>query len=121
MWMNLQQHLVLPLHSRWGPDQLIPLGVEATFAKAFVRRFGHDFQQALRLFQCSVQNLLDHSRQITARFADSDVAGAWGTRFPIIQGGMSWISDSPEFAAAVAKAGALPTLALGMLDAGVLE
>jgi len=117
----LQQHLVLPLHSRWGPDQLIPLGVEATFAKAFVRRFGHDFKQALRLFQCSLQSLLEHSRQITARFADSDVAGAWGTRFPIIQGGMSWISDSPDFASAVAQAGALPTLALGMLDAGQLQ
>ena len=121
-WLNyLQDHLISPLHSRWGTDQLIPLSVEATFAQSFVRRFGHDFVQAVQQFQHCVRALLDQRQQIANRFADSNVARAWGTRFPIIQGGMSWISDEPAFAAAVAEAGALPTLALGMMDAAALQ
>jgi malonyl CoA-acyl carrier protein transacylase len=44
-----------------------------------------------------------------------------GTRYPFIQGGMSWITDVPEFAARVADAGGLPTIALGMMDTETLD
>ena len=56
-------------------------------------------------------------RQKRAVFSDSPVAGEMGTLYPFIQGGMSWITDVPEFAARVADAGGLPTIALGMMDA----
>ena len=44
-----------------------------------------------------------------------------GVTYPFIQGAMTWISDVPEFALAVAEAGGLPTVALGLRDRGQLE
>jgi acyl transferase domain-containing protein/NAD(P)-dependent dehydrogenase (short-subunit alcohol dehydrogenase family)/NAD(P)H-dependent flavin oxidoreductase YrpB (nitropropane dioxygenase family) len=43
------------------------------------------------------------------------VARAHGTRFPIVQGPMTRVSDTPAFAASVAEGGALPFLALALL------
>ncbi len=54
----------------------------------------------------------------------SALAESHGTRFPIVQGPMTRVSDVPQFAAAVADAGALPMLALGMMsgaDARILS
>ena len=121
-WLDyLRCHLISPNKAGWNRDELIPLGVEATFAAAFVRRFGADFVHAVSVFSGEVQQLLQRSDDFDAKYIDSPVAKTWGTKLPIIQGGMSWITDSPEFAAAVAKAGALPTLAMGMLDAAGLQ
>ncbi len=52
--------------------------------------------------------------------ADSPVAREMGILYPIIQGAMSWITDVPEFARAVADAGGLPTVALGLMDQAAL-
>ena len=53
--------------------------------------------------------------------SDSPVAKEMGTRYPFIQGAMSWITDVPEFASRVADAGGLPTIALGLMDAEALD
>src|SRR5204863_473790 len=44
----------------------------------------------------------------------SPLARAHGTRFPIVQGPMTRVSDTPEFAARIAEAGALPFVALAL-------
>ncbi|WP_195909184.1 type I polyketide synthase [Microlunatus sp. Gsoil 973] len=44
-----------------------------------------------------------------------------GTRYPIVQGPMTRVSDTPEFARAVADAGALPYLALALSPAPVVD
>ncbi|MEZ5782455.1 MAG: SDR family NAD(P)-dependent oxidoreductase [Rhizobiaceae bacterium] len=44
-------------------------------------------------------------------------AASHGTRLPIAQGPMTRVSDTPEFAAAVANAGGLPFLALSLMGA----
>ena len=44
------------------------------------------------------------------------LAQSHGTRYPIVQGPMTRVSDVPEFAAAVAQDGALPMLALALLS-----
>ena len=54
-------------------------------------------------------------------FLDSPVAREMGTKYPFIQGAMSWITDVPEFASRVAEAGGLPTIALGLMDAETLD
>ncbi|MDP6398407.1 MAG: SDR family NAD(P)-dependent oxidoreductase [Arenicellales bacterium] len=46
----------------------------------------------------------------------SALAQSHGTRFPLVQGPMTRVSDVPAFAAAVAEAGALPMLALGLMS-----
>ncbi len=52
---------------------------------------------------------------------DAPLAASHGTRYPIVQGPMARISDSADFALAVAEAGGLPFLAAAMLEAGELE
>jgi len=54
-------------------------------------------------------------------FLDSPVAREMGTKYPFIQGAMTWITDIPEFASRVADAGGLPTIAFGVMDAEALD
>src|SRR3546814_17689786 len=42
-------------------------------------------------------------------------AASHGTRFPLAQGPMTRVSDSPDFAVEVARGGALPFLALALM------
>ncbi|MGH7045327.1 MAG: SDR family NAD(P)-dependent oxidoreductase [Stellaceae bacterium] len=47
--------------------------------------------------------------------AEAPLARSHGTRYPILQGPMTRVSDVPEFAARVAAGGALPFLALALM------
>ena len=117
----LRTHAVSPLASRLDRRELVPLGVEASFAGEFVRQFGPDLADAVTRFRTTVRDIAGCRDEIAARFHDSPVAKTWGTRYPFVQGAMSWISDAPDFAAKVADAGALPTLALGLMDPDTLQ
>jgi len=64
-----------------------------------------------------VRNLCDATGAKKDCFLDSPLAWEMGIKYPFIQGAMSWITDSPEFASAIADAGGLPTIALGQMDA----
>ncbi|NKB68802.1 MAG: SDR family NAD(P)-dependent oxidoreductase [Candidatus Latescibacteria bacterium] len=48
--------------------------------------------------------------------AEGDLATRHGTRYPVVQGPMTRVSDTPQFARAVAGGGALPFLALGVME-----
>jgi len=52
---------------------------------------------------------------------DSPLAQSHATRYPIVQGPMARVSDRSAFALAVAKAGALPFMAVGYMGAESLE
>jgi NAD(P)H-dependent flavin oxidoreductase YrpB (nitropropane dioxygenase family) len=54
-------------------------------------------------------------------FLGSPIAAEMGVTYPFIQGAMSWITDVPQFASMVAKAGGLPTIALGMMNPEALD
>jgi len=112
---------VHPLESRFGQDEVIPLGVEAAFAASFVERFGTATGEAVQAFMDEIRTACGLAGTKKDCFQDSPVAREMGTLYPFIQGGMSWISDVPEFAARVADAGGLPTIALGMMDAETLD
>jgi acyl transferase domain-containing protein/NAD(P)H-dependent flavin oxidoreductase YrpB (nitropropane dioxygenase family)/NAD(P)-dependent dehydrogenase (short-subunit alcohol dehydrogenase family)/acyl carrier protein len=101
--------------------QLIPLGPEAAFAQTFVERFGAGSAEAIQGFQTEVARLLGNLKDTARRFLDSPAARELGTSYPFIQGAMTWISDVPEFALAVAEAGGLPTVALGLRNRHLLE
>jgi Polyketide synthase modules and related proteins len=100
--------------STLSPDELTPLGVDAAFAAGFVERFGADTGSALTHFTQETLRLWTEAPRTQQSFLNERAAKALGTPYPFIQGGMSWISDSLDFARAVADAGALPTLAVGM-------
>ncbi|MDI6853084.1 MAG: SDR family NAD(P)-dependent oxidoreductase [Deltaproteobacteria bacterium] len=111
---------VHPLESRFHREELIPLGVEAAFAEDFADRFGSDSGAAIRAFQGEAAKLLRQAQANPAPFVNSLAARELGATYPIIQGAMTWITDVPEFARAVADAGGLPTLALGMMDREII-
>ena len=119
------QHVVAAavpaLESDLDRRQLIPLGPEAAFAQAFVERFGRSSAEAIQGFMAEVARLLQNVNDTARRFLSNPAARELGITYPFIQGAMSWISDVPEFALAVAEAGGLPTLALGIRDRRQLE
>ena len=110
-----------PLESRFGQDEVIPLGVEAAFAASFVERFGTGTEAAVKAFMDEIRHVCRLAEAKKECFLDSPAAGEMGTLYPFIQGAMSWITDIPEFALRVADAGGLPTIALGLMDAEALD
>jgi acyl transferase domain-containing protein/NAD(P)H-dependent flavin oxidoreductase YrpB (nitropropane dioxygenase family)/NAD(P)-dependent dehydrogenase (short-subunit alcohol dehydrogenase family)/acyl carrier protein len=109
------------LESTLGRQELIFLGPETAFAAAFAKRFGQVTQKALKSFVAEVDRLLGEADAIKDCFENSPAAQDLGTTYPFIQGAMTWISDNPGFARAVAEAGGLPTIALGLRDRRMLE
>lgn len=112
---------VAPLESGFKSNQLIPLSPEAAFAASFTERFGRSTEKALKSFSEEIGRLCRQAHKVNQRFTQNRLATHLRTRYPIIQGAMSWISDKAEFALAVAKAGALPTFALGLKSAKEAE
>ena len=118
---QVQARALHPLESHFGQDEVIPLGVEAAFAASFVERFGAGTEEAVKAFLDEIRDLCRLAGAKKDCFLDSPAARELGTRYPFIQGAMSWITDVPEFASSVAEAGGLPTIALGLMDAEALE
>ena len=110
-----------PLESHFNQEEMIPLAVETTFARSFVERFGAGTEEAVKTFMVEIRNLCSLAEAKKNCFLSSPVAGEMGTQYPFILGAMSWITDVPEFAARVADAGGLPTIAFGRMDAEALD
>ena len=110
-----------PLESRFNQDEIIPLAVETTFARSFVERFGVGTEEAVKAFMAEIRIGCHLAEAKKDCFLDSPVAREMGTKYPFIQGAMTWITDVPEFASRVADAGGLPTVALGLMDAEALD
>ena len=102
------------LKSELSRKELVFLGPEATFAPVFAERFGRSTQRAIEAFVDEIHKQCGSAEDKLDGFVNNDTAAALGTSYPFLQGAMSWISDIPEFALAVAEAGGLPAVALGM-------
>jgi 3-oxoacyl-(acyl-carrier-protein) synthase/NAD(P)H-dependent flavin oxidoreductase YrpB (nitropropane dioxygenase family) len=118
---QIQAGAVHPLESHFSPGEVIPLGVEAAFAASFAERFGDGTEHAVKAFTDEVRKVCGTAEMKKGCFQDSSAARELGIKYPFIQGAMSSITDSPEFATAIAAAGGLPTLALGLMDAQTLD
>src|SRR5512142_604625 len=95
-----------------------PLGQDGFLAGAFARRFG-TVARAVRGVRAAVAGarcgeLADAARAVLS--ADSPWCTSSGLRRPVMQGPMTRVSDTPAFALAVARDGALPCLALALAD-----
>ncbi len=102
--------------SSLGSNEIVAIGPEAAFASDFAARFGMDTTLALQSFSAEIQHCCNRAKYKTSFLLDSPTAKSMGIGFPLIQGAMSWISDLSKFARAIAEAGALPTIALGLRD-----
>ncbi|MEV0259897.1 SDR family NAD(P)-dependent oxidoreductase [Streptomyces sp. NPDC050617] len=96
--------------------QFLPVGQDAFLAASFACRWT-TVGEVVRGIRAALAEIAAGDAPAAALGAHSPGARALGTQLPIAQGPMTRVSDSPEFAAAVAEAGALPFLALALSDA----
>jgi acyl transferase domain-containing protein/NAD(P)H-dependent flavin oxidoreductase YrpB (nitropropane dioxygenase family)/NAD(P)-dependent dehydrogenase (short-subunit alcohol dehydrogenase family)/acyl carrier protein len=90
-----------------------PLGQDAAFAHSLAERYATTGRvlQAVAMAADAGAAGARHRRPMAE---GAPLAQAHGTRYPIVQGPMTRVSDSPAFAAAVARGGALPFLSLAV-------
>jgi acyl transferase domain-containing protein/NAD(P)H-dependent flavin oxidoreductase YrpB (nitropropane dioxygenase family) len=101
-------------HVGWGDGRAIPVGQDAAFADRLARKYvtvGGIVQATLR----SISDGIAAARTARPLAESSPLAAAHGTRYPVLQGPMTRVSDVPGFAHAVAEGGGLPFLALALL------
>jgi acyl transferase domain-containing protein/NAD(P)H-dependent flavin oxidoreductase YrpB (nitropropane dioxygenase family)/NADP-dependent 3-hydroxy acid dehydrogenase YdfG len=103
-------------------EAVMPLGQDAALAADLAERFGNvaGVLDALRAAIASSRETLAHGNPLAE---GAGVAQSHRTRYPIVQGPMTRVSDCAELAAAIAEGGALPFLALALMrgpDADVL-
>jgi len=100
----------------WAGDgtQLLPLGQGIGLAAGFRDRY-RTVAGLVQAIRRSSQQSLRQAAQLRFLDADGPLGASQGTRYPLAQGPMTRVSDSPEFAVEVARAGALPFLALALM------
>ncbi|WP_199789359.1 type I polyketide synthase [Sorangium cellulosum] len=92
----------------------LPVGHAVGRAAEYARRYTTT-GRFLRALRDAASEHLELARKHDVLAPDSPLARAHGTRYPIVQGPMTRVSDRAEFAAAVADGGALPLLALALM------
>ena len=98
----------------WSSDWIFPVGEGIDLAKDFSQQY-----RTLGRLISAYRSIKVNSTSATTH--PNTIATQFGVTYPIIQGPMSRVSDTAEFAASVARGGALPTIAAAMLTAVALE
>lgn len=100
----------------WKPKtrSLWPLG-ETSFSAAPLSRKFLTTSALLNAFAEAADTGVEQAAEAKALAEGSPLAKAHRTRYPILQGPMTRVSDCASFAAAVAKGGGLPFLALALM------
>ncbi len=96
------------------------LGQDACLAKHFAQRYV-TVGGAVQAIRSAVPEHLANSSASPSIAEGSELARAHGTRYPIVQGAMTRVSDTSEFALQVAAGGALPFLALSLMRSQEVE
>lgn len=104
----------------WTDRQVWPLGQDACFAKSLAARFRTAGGVVTGLLSASAEHL-QIARSENALDSDSPLARAHGTKYPVVQGPMTRVSDIAPFASEVSGAGGLPFTALALLRAPEVE
>jgi acyl transferase domain-containing protein/NAD(P)H-dependent flavin oxidoreductase YrpB (nitropropane dioxygenase family)/NADP-dependent 3-hydroxy acid dehydrogenase YdfG len=117
---ELRQHVSGRAMWQSPTDALLPIGQDVVFAAAWRKRFG-SVAAVLRAIDLAIEGHARIALQHRSIGADAPLAQAMGVRFPIIQGPMTRVSDTAEFALAVAEAGALPMVAFAVMKGQPLE
>jgi acyl transferase domain-containing protein/NAD(P)H-dependent flavin oxidoreductase YrpB (nitropropane dioxygenase family) len=110
-WREAQRALV-----GWGEGRCVPLGQDAALAGRLAR-LGVTTGGIVQLFARSITEGITAARAARPLAEGSPLAQALGSRYPILQGPMTRVSDVAAFADKVAEGGALPFLALALLRA----
>jgi len=101
-------------------QSLFYLGQDAVFARYFVRR-SQNLADIIRGFFKNINHTLATVDAHDPMTPDSALAKEHDTLYPIIQGPMANVSDTPEFSQKVLENGGLPFLALASLPVDLAE
>jgi len=93
---------------------LWPLGQDAATAASLAEHFSTVSGIVQAIAESATQHV-EAARRAKPLAAGSLLAGRHGTRYPIAQGPMTRVSDTAQFADAVARNGGLPFLALALM------
>jgi len=106
----------------WGSqdENIWMLGQDAAFAAGFAERYG-TVAGVLAGIRDSIRDHIRLAQSLNPLGEGSPLALSHRTRFPIVQGPMTRVSDGPRFAKSVADAGALPFLALALMRQSEVE
>ncbi len=101
----------------WSSERdALLLGQDAAFAASLADRY-KTVGGVLQAFRHSVAEHCRAAVAVRPLAEGSALAADNGTKYPILQGPMTRVSDVPEFATSVAEGGALPFLALALMRA----
>ena len=100
----------------WGAPgiQAWPIGQSVGLAESFRDRYKTTGRLVQALLKAS-QSQIETAKSLRPLAPNAPMAASHRTRYPIVQGPMTRVSDTAEFANAVSQGGALPMLALALL------
>ncbi|HEY8544227.1 MAG TPA: beta-ketoacyl synthase N-terminal-like domain-containing protein, partial [Acidimicrobiales bacterium] len=95
-------------------DEALPAGQDAAFAARFAREHG-TVGRLVTALRREIDEHVTAARNAEPLRPGNGVSPSLGTRYPVVQGPMTRVSDRAAFAAAVAEGGGMPFLALALL------
>lgn len=101
-------------------SEVLPVGQDACMARV-LSNTGGTVCGALDALRDAVTESLEVARRIPVLSENSALAKSHNTKYPIVQGAMTRVSDTSEFAFQVADGGALPFLALSLMRGADIE
>lgn len=101
-------------------EGLLPIGQDASFASALASSHCNA-AGILRAYRQGAADSLRSAAEALPFAEGSPMALALGTRYPLVQGPMTRVSDGAPFARAVAREGGLPFLALALMRGAEVE
>lgn len=108
--------------ANWSdPKQsLLPIGQDVAFAAPWRAQYRH-LGAVLKAIASAVENNLRMAVEHRPVAENAPLAQALGLRYPLVQGPMTRVSDTAEFAMSVAQGGALPMVAFALLKGEPLD
>jgi acyl transferase domain-containing protein/NAD(P)H-dependent flavin oxidoreductase YrpB (nitropropane dioxygenase family)/NAD(P)-dependent dehydrogenase (short-subunit alcohol dehydrogenase family)/acyl carrier protein len=117
-----ERRAIADLKIEWSAveENLWPIGQDGVFAAPLAQRF----KTAGGVLEGLRQSLAEHvvgAQKAGALRENAPLAQSHATRFPIVQGPMTRVSDTTGFAESVAQGGALPFVALALMRGANLD
>ena len=98
----------------------IPMGQDVALSIDLYRQY-KKLRNFVYVFYEALHSQILQAKKLNIIGADSPLAKELGIKYPISQGPMARVSDVPEFIKEVADAGALPFLALSVMEGQILR
>jgi acyl transferase domain-containing protein/NAD(P)H-dependent flavin oxidoreductase YrpB (nitropropane dioxygenase family) len=99
---------------------LLPIGQDVAFAASWRAQYRH-LGAVLKAIAAAVESNLKLAVEHQPLAENGPLAQALGLRYPLVQGPMTRVSDTAEFALSVAQGGGLPMVAFALLKGEPLD